>query len=300
MENTNSVSVLVTCYNSSTTIADAIASAINQSTAPAEIIVIDDGSIDNSCEIIESFGSKISLIKSKNMGPSGARNRGLEACTSSWVAFLDGDDIWHPDKLTTQLSKVMNSPGCNVIASDWSRNAEHLSCESSYDERLYASDIAVINQFQTSTVLARRGVFEVSGMFDRNMDTAEDWDMWLRLSKLGYALLVHAPMVYYRDNPNGVSKDVARLRSKVAEIMDRELSDPYFAPTFTRTLRAWHHQRFVIAAILARDFPTTIKLLRTLPARGSIRDQLTALRDYTFPFLFQRVKRRTNRLIAKH
>ena len=98
------VSVIIPCYNGHDFLAETLDSALAQTHAPLEIIVIDDGSTDDSAEIAASYGSPVRVIQQSNQGESVARNRGIEEARGTWVAFLDADDLWRPDKLTAQLN----------------------------------------------------------------------------------------------------------------------------------------------------------------------------------------------------
>lgn len=99
----NTVSVVIPCYNGSAFVRETLESALNQTHAPLEAIVVDDGSTDDSASIAESFGSPVRVIRQENQGESVARNRGIEEARGEWIAFLDADDVWKPEKLEKQL-----------------------------------------------------------------------------------------------------------------------------------------------------------------------------------------------------
>jgi len=102
----DTVSVVIPCYNGADFVHDAVRSAIEQTHAPLEVIVIDDGSSDNSAEIAAAFGPPVRVLRQPNQGESVARNRGMEEARGSWIAFLDADDLWRPRKLESQLALV--------------------------------------------------------------------------------------------------------------------------------------------------------------------------------------------------
>ena len=288
-----SISVIVTCYNNQATIAEAIDSVLGQSHLPKQVIVVDDGSTDGSLAAISPFQDRVTLITGRNGGPSAARNRGLEAADGEWVAFLDGDDAWHPHKLAVQLVAMVANPDAIMIASDWTRDPAALAVDDDPKiQRLYASHIAILNRFQTSSVLALRSAVDKAGGFDPRMDTAEDWDMWLRVAKLGPAVLVKSPMVFYRDNPDGVSKDVRTLSARAQDIVAREREQLYFEKGFVDTIGAWHLQRFMVAAALGRDWSLLARLASGLRGAGRATSHARAFMAYTLPFLAERLKRR--------
>ena len=290
------ISVIITSYNSADTIAAAIDSALAQTERPTEVIVVDDGSQDASLEVIDSFAEQVKVVNVTHGGVSRARNAGLGVASGTWVAFLDGDDTWHPEKLAQQINAAAAHPHIRVIATDWARSPERMRVEAEPVTReIYASDIAILNRYQTSTVMARRDIVEQCGGFDPAMDTAEDWDMWLRLAKLTPSLLVQSPLVFYRDNPNGVSKDLRTLAARAADLMAREAKLGYFDLDFLATLAAWHQQRFVVASALDKDWANAARLMLRLPHGTTVKAQVRAATRYTLPFLSARLSRRYRR-----
>ena len=292
-----SISVVVTSYNSNETIGDAVASVLAQTHLPEEIIVVDDGSTDQSLEVLAKFAGRITVVHQDNQGPSAARNTGIAAASGEWVAFLDGDDSWHPEKLALQLVAMNNFSDAAVIASDWTRAPSGTYAhDEPHIERVFASEIAVLNRYQTSTVLARRSALDAAGGFDSALDSAEDWDMWLRISKLKPGILIKLPLVFYRDNPQGVSKDLRRLALAAEVIIDREASEEYFSHSFIANLSAWHNQRFIVAALLNRDLAQAKELALRSKSRANLASHLRAYLLYTQPFLLERIRRRARTL----
>ena len=112
------ISAVIPAYNSAAFISDALASIRHQTFPVDEIIVVDDGSTDNIEEVVRSIDPGIVYITQKNQGPSAARNRGIEAATGDWIAFLDADDQWTPHKIKNQLLALERHPELQLIASD--------------------------------------------------------------------------------------------------------------------------------------------------------------------------------------
>jgi glycosyltransferase involved in cell wall biosynthesis len=110
------VSIVVPCYNASRFICETLRSAISQTHAPLEIIVVDDGSVDNSASLAESFGPPVRVVRQANQSQACARNRGIGEARGEWIAFLDADDVWLPAKLERQLSVAANSNGAVCCA----------------------------------------------------------------------------------------------------------------------------------------------------------------------------------------
>ena len=104
------ISVVIPAFNVGKFIARTLDSVLAQTRAADEIIVVDDGSTDNTAEVVRSYGTKVNFIQQDNAGASTARNTGIKAAQSEWVAFLDGDDEWLPEKLEVQLSLPERNP----------------------------------------------------------------------------------------------------------------------------------------------------------------------------------------------
>src|SRR5262245_58814803 len=109
------VSVIIPNYNYGRFLREALDSALNQTLPPLEVIVVDDGSTDESPEILESYGDRIRVIRQKNQGVGIARNTGAEAARGELLAFLDADDYWFPQKLEKQVEKINSDPELGMV-----------------------------------------------------------------------------------------------------------------------------------------------------------------------------------------
>src|SRR5262245_20179101 len=107
----SSVSVVIPCYNAGRFLKETLESILAQTRPALEVIVVDDGSTDDSAAVAGAFGPPVRVLRQSNQGESVARNRGLDEARGDWVAFLDADDVWAPDKLERQLAAVEGSPG---------------------------------------------------------------------------------------------------------------------------------------------------------------------------------------------
>lgn len=113
------VSVVIPCYNAAAHLRSAIESVLAQTIAPLEVIVVDDGSVDESTEIAGSFGDPVRVVRQANAGVSAARNRAMDLASGDWYAFLDADDLWHPTKLEEQLAAVADDPEVVCVFTDF-------------------------------------------------------------------------------------------------------------------------------------------------------------------------------------
>jgi GT2 family glycosyltransferase len=187
-EDRTRVSAIIPVYNRERTIRRAIDSVLAQSYPPAEIIVVDDCSTDATPDILASYGSRIRHIRlARNSGPSAARNTGIRAAESGWVAFLDSDDCWERHKLRRQVEFSRKYPFYQIFQSDekWIRNGRrvnprkhHLKPEGWIWERSLHRCLV-----SPSAVIARRSLLLGFGGFDEEMPACEDYDLWLRISR---------------------------------------------------------------------------------------------------------------------
>lgn len=187
---TPSVSVIIPTYNRARLIGEAIASVLAQTYADFELIVVDDGSTDDTEMVVREFtDSRLIYVKQENRGRSHARNRALNLARGRYIAFLDSDDLYLPDKLALQVRYLDSHPRVGMIYTsayciDYSGNALHEKYVASVSGKIYKS-IAFFRPVTITlpTVMARRELFSKAGGFDERMYRFEDTDMWRRLSK---------------------------------------------------------------------------------------------------------------------
>jgi len=210
-------SVIIPAYNAERYIAKAIESCLSQSYAPREIIVVDDGSTDGTAEIAESFPSPVRVIRlSENMGASVARNRGVQASTGDWLAFLDADDWFLPQKLELQRRCALENEqvvliyaGFRVMNLDGSEYDGKLLLPRELFPRLRYRCVIHLD-----SVALRREAFDAVGGFNPALRVTEDWDLWLRLADR-YSVDLFAPMteqlVVYRKTAGSLSSNTMRF-----------------------------------------------------------------------------------------
>lgn len=206
------ISVVIPTYNHAHFLGDAIASALNQSYAPVEIIVVDDGSTDNSRSVVEGFGKSVRYIRQENRGLSGARNTGIRAAQGAYIALLDADDFWEPAYLATVHGVLAADPTLGAVYTG-------LHFVNSKGERLPQPSVATVPSdqlydrlldgefFAPSAVLVRRACFAEVGLFDEALRASEDWDMWLRVARAYPFAGIAQPWLNYRVHGNNMSAD---------------------------------------------------------------------------------------------
>lgn len=217
------VSVIMPCYNNANYVAAALESVLSQDYPNFEVIVVDDGSTDNSVAVLETFNDKITVVKQANQGPAAARNNGLKMAKGKYVAFNDSDDFWLPGKLSAQVSYLEKNPEIGLCYCQWaiwdnevpfkeisarfSASKQTLETDPDYTGWLYLK-LLKDSIIHTITAVIRRTVLDDVGFFNAKYRIGEDHDLWLRIShKYKIAKLNHVFAVY-RDNPTSITKGV--------------------------------------------------------------------------------------------
>ena len=207
------VSIIMPAYNAEKFIYKSILSVINQTYHNWELIVVNDGSIDNTFEIVNAIKDiRIRLINIKNSGVACARNVGIKKVKGDYIAFLDSDDYWYFNKLEIQLRYMLLNSGIDLSYTDYSTiNEDDIFVK---NKQLYPFKInnpndrlLVFNYIATLTVMVKTSiVFELSG-FDEAFFGTEDWDFWIRISSKGNLAYIDDRLACYRENLEGISKN---------------------------------------------------------------------------------------------
>jgi glycosyltransferase involved in cell wall biosynthesis len=208
------ISVVVPCHNAAQFIREAVDSVLAQSHSNLQIIVVDDGSTDDSVGRIADLRDRIEIVEQPNGGPAVARNAGLRAARGEFIAFLDADDTWHPRKLEVQARHAMGNSECGIVYSrwlDWRLDANGAWTPPPWpDENL--DDTTIIEAesgwlylqllqdsvIHTSNVFFRRDVILETGLFDTSLRKGQDLDYWLRASRLSQIHKLDATLSRYR------------------------------------------------------------------------------------------------------
>lgn len=225
------ISVVIPTYNRANLICNAIDSALKQTCPPTEIIVVDDGSTDETEEILSQYAEKIRYFRQKNMGISNARNRGIRECRGDLVAFLDSDDIWLPEKLSKQIEFLKMHPSVGLVHTDafYQTGATGERKTLSHPRFRYIgncdNELFIANAIATPSVLVRRNCFELTGVFDETIigGRVEDRDMWLRIAKefeFGY---LPEPLVVVRVHDTNVSNDGGLMAESLVHVLRKNL-----------------------------------------------------------------------------
>jgi glycosyltransferase involved in cell wall biosynthesis len=195
------VSVIIPCYNAAPYIAASVQSALNQCDVPVEVIVVDDGSQDGSWELLDPFGPAVRRVRQANGGPAKARNCGARLARGEWLAFLDADDEWLPEKLAAQLRAAGDDAGLVYTDRYNVGDCSRVNGRQSDGVRQWEGDVfeplLAQNFITTSSVILRRDWYERLGGFEERLVGAEDWDLWLRYAAEGPVRLCREPLLRY-------------------------------------------------------------------------------------------------------
>lgn len=182
------ISVIIPTFNRSRMVMRAVDSAVKQSQAALEVIVVDDASEDDTLDALQEFGDDIRIIAlERNLGVSNARNQGIQAASGDWLAFLDSDDVWQRKKLETQSVFHDQNPTLKISQCDeiWIRNGVRVNPMRKHAKLggwIFMDSLprCIVSP---SAVIIHRSIFEEVGLFDTNLPACEDYDLWLRISK---------------------------------------------------------------------------------------------------------------------
>lgn len=217
------ISVIVPCYNAAAFLPATLRSVLAQQGFELQIILVDDGSTDGSAELVARDFPDVTLVRQSNAGVAAARNTGLAHARHDWVAFIDADDLWLPGKLQAQWDLLSGQPDAGLAYSAWKVWTSNEPEPSADWLAQLARDALQVQRWQgpsgwlypellvdcvvwTSSVLVRRELLAGAGGFDEALRIGEDWDLWLRLSRLTPMLRVARPLAIYRMHPDSITK----------------------------------------------------------------------------------------------
>jgi hypothetical protein len=220
------VSVIVATYNHGHYLPDAIDSVLNQTHSRVEVIVVDDGSTDNTRDVLTRYGDRLRYQHQSNLGLAAARNTGLSLASGEFLVFLDADDLLLPRMIEESVKRFEAEPEAGVVHCGWiyaSTDLANLSWTMmpTLEGRLFDTFAHSI-PLPCHSMLFRLPVLRSAGLFDTTMRACEDWDVWLRIARCGVRWAsVKQPLVITRMHPVSMSRNPAVVFSSGKEVIRR-------------------------------------------------------------------------------
>jgi glycosyltransferase involved in cell wall biosynthesis len=245
------ISVVIPAYNAAHFLPRCLNSVFAQTLQPAEVVVVDDGSKDDTAEIGRRLGARV--VSRPNGGLSAARNTGVQNSSSEWVALLDADDMWSPEKLRAQADRVREDTvlvytGIRIFGEEGVRSTS-LAVEPAEARKM----LRYRNPITPSSVMARREALARNHGFREDIRACEDWEMWMRLQRLGDFAAVPDALTDYYVYPSSMSTDPKRMLDAMEQILPTTLVEDLDGPERW----AWTHRiravQLYSAALIARD-----------------------------------------------
>jgi glycosyltransferase involved in cell wall biosynthesis len=196
------VSVILPTYNRGWVLGEAIDSVLAQDFTDFELIVVDDGSTDDTGQLLDAYDQDLIVLRQSNQGVSAARNRGIAAAGGRLVAFLDSDDLWLPGKLTRQVAFFNSNPAAVINQTEeiWIRNGVRVNPKTRHHKlsgMIFEQSLALC-LVSPSAVMIKRTLFDEVGLFDEGLPACEDYDLWLRISWRYPVHLIETPLIVKR------------------------------------------------------------------------------------------------------
>jgi glycosyltransferase involved in cell wall biosynthesis len=238
-----SVSVIIPAFNAETFLEETLDSVLSQTFDDYEIIVVDDGSTDRTPEVLKRYDTSIHSIRTVNRGPSHARNTGIRAAGGCYVAFLDADDLWTPDKLALQIDFLEARPHIDLVFADMLKFNRDRIVMPSYFQSLKnpairrkimtegeclsdaTSLLMQCNVIPTGTVVLRRTALRHSGLFDENISNVEDLDLWIRLSFTSQIACLPDVLKKKREHDTNISKNRLKALEAAVHVFEKYQKD---------------------------------------------------------------------------
>jgi len=196
------ISVIIPTYNRADFLREAIDSVLAQTYREFELLVIDDGSTDHTRDVIAMYGKQLTSHFQENRGVSSARNLGIRVSQGEYIALLDSDDRWLPQKLERQIAIMEHHPDLQLCHTEeiWIRHGVRVNPKKKHKK--YSGDIfqycLPLCVISPSSVMIRRTVFDEVGGFDERLPACEDYDLWLRITKTYPVYFIETPLLIKR------------------------------------------------------------------------------------------------------
>ena len=229
------ISVIIPTYNRCDLLKRAINSVIKQTITPKEIIIVDNGSTDQTYQMVSSLFPEINYFIEKKRGVSAARNKGILESKSKWIAFLDSDDTWKPTKLEKQMEySVFNQDKYRIIHTNetWYRNKKFLNQLKKHKKsggNIFKNSLQLCC-ISPSSVVLKKQIFDDYGLFDENLEVCEDYDMWIRITAKEEVGFLDSPLVFkYGGHSDQLSKKFWGMDRFRIKSLEKNLKNEHFS-----------------------------------------------------------------------
>ena len=243
------ISVIIPTYNHAQYLPDSIQSALSQTLKPLEVLVVDDGSTDNTAEVVARY--PVTHLRPPHGGLSATRNVGMRESKGDWVALLDADDIWLPEKLELQAKAIQNQAFCYCATKMFYRDG-HEESRTFYPDTEVKTVLRHHNCIDPSAVLVRKDVLLRIGGFNEHMPAGEDWEAWLKLGRVCEFVGIPQELLLYRVTGSSMGTDPEIVMRSMEAIVDAGTAD---LPPLRRYIEARRMRsvRTALAAVKYRD-----------------------------------------------
>jgi len=228
------ISVIIPTYNAARFVAQTIDSALGQTLAPLEVIVVDDGSTDDTERSLRSYQDRIRVFRQRNSGPAAARNRGVRESRGNLIALLDHDDVWLPEKLEKQWDCLRNHPAAGLVHSNYFRWSEETGertlvrgpGDDQQSGQCYVNTFLCNRIFPTAAMI-RRECFDRVGFFDESIRPAssDDFDLFLRIARHYEFAYLDEPLALHRRHASNASADHRLMVTQELGVLRKALRD---------------------------------------------------------------------------
>jgi glycosyltransferase involved in cell wall biosynthesis len=224
----HTISVIIPVFNRASEVCNAIDSALAQTLPPLEVIVVDDGSTDETPDVLTRYGDRIRVVRQSNQGVAAARNAGIAVARGDLLAFLDSDDVWLSRKLELQASRIEADPELGLVhcGVDFEGTGINLDgMEGSVATEILRLERSVIVAHGSGVMVPRRVADEVGG-FDARMRVSEDWDFCYRVATRYRIAFVAEPLVLHARHATGLQNDIAKMEHGMLLALEKAFADP--------------------------------------------------------------------------
>jgi|TARA_B100001093_G_scaffold180291_1_gene172880 glycosyltransferase involved in cell wall biosynthesis len=272
--NLHDISVIIPTLDRRELLKRTLDSVIRQTKKPREIIVVDNGSKDQTYEMVSSLFSNVIYLKENKKGVSVSRNKGILSAKSKWIALLDSDDVWKPEKLEKQINFHIENPKYRLIHTNeiWYRNNKFLNQLKKHKKsggNIFKNSLSLCCISPSST-LVKKEIFSDYGYFDESLEVCEDYDMWVRITAKEEVGYIEKPMVIkYGGHSDQLSKKYWGMDRFRIFSLEKNLNDNWFTK----------EQRQIVIHVL-------IKKLKILTNGANKRGNKEILKKYNDKLLF--------------